>query len=95
MSKPFVFVRLVMQTIGPEEARKKLGPNATGFPFDLVDLAIESGYCRTNPMVNVVRYCHNEPGGSGKNAEERRKYLLATDRRVSPRRKLPLNEEVW
>ena len=33
VSKPFVFA-LVCQEIGPEEARAKLGANATGMPFN-------------------------------------------------------------
>ena len=33
VSKPFVFA-LVCEAIGPEEARDKLGANATGLPFN-------------------------------------------------------------
>jgi glutaminase len=33
VSKPFLFA-LVCETIGPEEARAKLGANATGLPFN-------------------------------------------------------------
>ncbi len=52
VSKPFVFV-LVCETLGPEEARARLGANATGLPFNSL-AAIEQGGGRTNPMVNGV-----------------------------------------
>jgi glutaminase len=35
MSRPFVFA-LVCETIGPEEARDRLGANATGLPFNSI-----------------------------------------------------------
>src|ERR1700730_3602421 len=46
VSKPFVFA-LVCETIGPEEARAKLGVNATGLSFNSL-AAIEQGGGRTN-----------------------------------------------
>jgi glutaminase len=52
VSKPFVFA-LVCQAVGEEEARRKLGVNATGLPFNSV-MAIELNSERTmNPMVNA------------------------------------------
>lgn len=52
VSKPFVFA-LVCQAIGAEEARAKLGVNATGLPFNSV-MAVELNAARTmNPMVNA------------------------------------------
>lgn len=52
VSKPFVFA-LVCQTIGAEQARRKIGVNATGLPFDSV-MAIDLNPQRTmNPMVNA------------------------------------------
>jgi len=52
VSKPFVFA-LVCQAIGLEEARAKLGVNATGLPFNSV-MAVELNAARTmNPMVNA------------------------------------------
>ncbi len=52
VSKPFVFA-LVCQAIGHQEARDRLGVNATGLPFNSV-MAIELGADRTmNPMVNA------------------------------------------
>jgi glutaminase len=50
-SKPFVFA-LVCQCLGAEQARNRLGVNATGLPFNAL-AAIEQGQNgRTNPMVN-------------------------------------------
>ena len=51
VSKPFVFAA-VCQAIGPEQAREKIGANATGLPFNSL-AAIENGDGRTNPMVNA------------------------------------------
>lgn len=52
ISKLFVFA-LVCDTIGPAEARRKLGVNSTGLPFDSV-MGIELNEDRTmNPMVNA------------------------------------------
>ena len=51
VSKPFVFA-LVCQALGPEEAREKLGANATGLPFNSLEAVERSGDGRTNPMVN-------------------------------------------
>ena len=52
VSKPFVFA-LVCQAIGVEEARSKIGVNATGLPFNSV-MAVELNKDRTmNPMVNA------------------------------------------
>ncbi len=51
VSKPFVFA-LVAEALGPDEARDRLGVNATGLPFDS-RAAVEQGPGgRTNPMVN-------------------------------------------
>jgi glutaminase len=52
ISKPFVFA-LLCQAIGAEEARRKVGVNGTGLPFNSV-MAIELNADRTmNPMVNA------------------------------------------
>ena len=52
ISKLFVFA-LVCDALGPEEARRKLGVNSTGLPFDSV-MGIELNEDRTmNPMVNA------------------------------------------
>jgi glutaminase len=51
VSKPFVFA-LVCERLGAAEARRRLGVNATGLPFNSL-AAIERGDDgRTNPMVN-------------------------------------------
>ena len=51
VSKPFVFA-LVCQARGHEEARRRLGVNATGLPFNSLAAIEQSGDGRTNPMVN-------------------------------------------
>ncbi len=66
VSKPFVFA-LVLQTVGEEAAREKLGVNSTGLPFNSV-MAIELGEDRTmNPMVNAGAIATTSlvPGASG------------------------------
>ena len=51
ISKPFVFA-LVLEALGADEARRRLGVNATGLPFNSV-MAIELQPDNvTNPMVN-------------------------------------------
>ena len=51
ISKPFVFA-LVLDAVGADEARRRLGVNSTGLPFNSV-MAVElSEDRRTNPMVN-------------------------------------------
>jgi glutaminase len=52
VSKPFIFA-LVCEEIGPEEARKKLGANATGYAFNSVAGIERISDGRTNPMVNA------------------------------------------
>ncbi|MBE2184176.1 MAG: glutaminase A [Anaerolineae bacterium] len=51
VSKPFVFA-LVCQNIGPGRARKLVGVNSTGMPFNSVIAIEDSSDGRTNPMVN-------------------------------------------
>src|SRR3954451_18411641 len=52
VSKPFVFA-LVCEAIGYREARRRLGVNSTGFPFDSL-MAVELNIDRTmNPLVNA------------------------------------------
>jgi glutaminase len=52
VAKPFVFA-LVCEAIGPDEARRKLGVNATGLPFNSVAAVERTEGGRTNPMVNA------------------------------------------
>ena len=52
VSKPFVFA-LVCEAIGYERARRRLGVNSTGFPFNSL-MAVELNDDRTmNPLVNA------------------------------------------
>ena len=50
-SKPFVFA-LILQVLGADTARRRLGVNATGLPFNSLAAVERSGDGRTNPMVN-------------------------------------------
>jgi glutaminase len=52
ISKPFLFA-LVCEVVGPEEARDKLGANATGLPFNSLGAVERTPDGRTNPMVNA------------------------------------------
>jgi aspartate ammonia-lyase len=51
VSKPFVFA-LVCDAIGAEEARRRIGVNATGLPFNSLAAVERAEDGRTNPMVN-------------------------------------------
>ncbi len=51
VSKPFVFA-LICEVLGAEDARRRLGVNATGLPFNAIEAIERSGDGRTNPMVN-------------------------------------------
>jgi glutaminase len=91
VSKPFVFA-LVCEDIGPEEARKKLGANATGFAFNSLT-AIERGNGLTNPMVNAGAIATTSlvPGTS---VDAQWKFIHEGLSRFAGR-ELPLNEEVY
>ena len=91
VSKPFVFA-LVCETIGPEEARAKLGANATGLAFNSL-AAIEHGGGRTNPMVNAGAIATTSLA-SGTTADEKWQFIHVGLSRFAGR-KLPLNEEVY
>ena len=82
VAKPFVFA-LVCQALGPEEARRTLGVNATGFPFNSVVAVERSPDGRTNPMVNAGAIATTSlvPGAG---AEERWQTSCATASRASP-----------
>jgi glutaminase len=51
VSKPFVFA-LVCEVLGVEEARARIGVNATGYPFNSLAAVERAPGGRTNPMVN-------------------------------------------
>lgn len=91
VSKPFLFA-LVCETIGPEEARARLGANATGLPFNSL-AAIEQGSGRTNPMVNAgaIATTSLAPGAS---VAARWAFIHDGLSRFAGR-KLPLNEDVY
>jgi glutaminase len=91
VSKPFVFA-LVCETIGPEEARARLGANATGLPFNSL-AAIEHGDGRTNPMVNAGAIAATSlvPGSS---PEAKWQFIHDGLSRFAGRR-LDLNDEVY
>ena len=51
VSKPFVFA-LVCEAVGVEEARRKIGVNATGLAFNSLEGVERNPDGKTNPMVN-------------------------------------------
>lgn len=92
VSKPFVFA-LVCQLLGPVEARRKLGVNATGLAFNSL-AAIEQGDDgRTNPMVNAgaIATTSLAPGDS---FEAKWRFLHEGLSRFAGRA-LAVNEEVY
>jgi glutaminase len=91
VSKPFLFA-LVCETIGAEQARDKLGANATGLPFNSL-AAIEHGSGRTNPMVNAgaIATTSLTPGASG---EDKWQFIHDGLSEFAGRR-LALNDEVY
>jgi glutaminase len=92
VSKPFVFA-LVCETIGPQEAREKLGANATGLAFNSLGAIERAPDGRTNPMVNpgAIATTSLVPGAS---AAERWSFIHDGLSRFAGRT-LPLNEEVY
>jgi glutaminase len=92
VSKPFVFA-LVCELIGPDEARQRLGVNATGLPFNSL-AAIERGDDgRTNPMVNAGAIAATSLAG-GDSADDRWRFLHDGLSRFAGRR-LAASEEVY
>jgi glutaminase len=92
VAKPFVFA-LVCQALGPEEARRRVGVNATGLAFNSL-AAVERGPDgRTNPMVNAgaIATTSLAPGAT---AEARWAFLLDGLSRFAGRA-LALDEEVY
>ena len=92
VSKPFIFA-LVLQALGKQEAREKLGVNSTGLPFNSL-MAIEMHPTRTgNPMVNAGAIAATSlvPGES---SEEKWQSVLQGLSRFAGR-ELSVNEEVY
>ena len=75
VSKPFVFA-LVLQVLGAEAVRRRLGVNATGLPFNSLAAIERSEDGRTNPMVNsgAIATTSLAPGST---LEEQWRFLLA------------------
>jgi glutaminase len=92
VSKPFVFA-LVCQEIGAEEAREKLGANATGLPFNSLAAVERSADGRTNPMVNAGAIATTSlvPGAT---LDAKWRFIYDGLSRFAGR-KLSLNEEVY
>ncbi len=91
VSKPFIFA-LVCQQIGFEEARAKLGANATGFAFNSVAGIERTADGRTNPMVNAGAIATTSlvPGAD---ASAKWKFIHEGLSKFAGRT-LPMNEEV-
>ena len=92
VSKPFIFA-LVCEEIGVEEARQKLGVNATGMAFNSLAGIERSPDGRSNPMVNsgAIATTSLVPGG---NLAARWKFIHDGLSRFAGRT-LPLNDEVY
>ena len=92
VSKPFVFA-LVCQEMGAEQAREKLGANATGMAFNSLAAVERSADGRTNPMVNsgAIATTSLAPGAT---PDAKWQFIHSGLSRFAGR-KLPLNEEVY
>lgn len=92
VSKPFLFA-LICQHIGVDEARNKLGVNATGLPFNSLAAIEQSGDGRTNPMVNsgAIAATSLTPGET---MEAKWRFIHEGLSQFAGRT-LPLNEEVY
>jgi glutaminase len=92
VSKPFVFA-LVCEQIGPEEARRKIGANATGLSFNSLAAIEQSADGRTNPMVNAGAIATTSlvPGTTD---DDKWQFIHDGLSRFAGR-KLSLNEEVY
>ncbi len=92
VSKPFLFA-LVCQEVGVEEARQKLGVNATGLAFNSLAAIERNPDGRTNPMVNsgAIATTSLVPGAD---FAARWKFIHDGLSRFAGRT-LPLNDEVY
>src|SRR5262245_29073843 len=91
VSKPFLFA-LICQLHGAEEARKKLGANATGFAFNSIAGIERTADGRTNPMVNAGAIATTSlvPGAT----HEAKWRFIHEGLSSFAGRKIPMNEEV-
>jgi glutaminase len=92
VSKPFVFA-LILQVLGPETARRRLGVNATGLPFNSLAAVERSEDGRTNPMVNsgAIAAASLAPGST---LEEQWRFILAGLSQFAGRA-LAINEAIF
>ena len=91
VSKPFLFA-LICEVIGAEQAREKLGANATGYAFNSVAGIERSPNGRTNPMVNAGAIATTSLV-PGKDTDAKWKFIHDGLSRFAGR-KLPMNDEV-
>jgi glutaminase len=92
VSKPFIFA-MVCQEIGVQQAREKLGVNATGRAFNSLEGIERNADGRTNPMVNsgAIATTSLVPGS---NLKTRWKFIYDGLSGFAGR-KLSLNDEVY
>jgi glutaminase len=92
VSKPFVFA-LVCQELGVEDARQKIGVNATGLAFNSLAGIERNPDGRTNPMVNsgAIATTSLVPGAT---FEVKWKFIHEGLSRFAGRT-LPVNDEVY
>jgi glutaminase len=91
VSKPFLFA-LICEQIGPEQARERLGANATGFAFNSIAGIERTADGLTNPMVNAGAIATTSlvPGSTH---AEKWQFIHAGLSEFAGRT-LPMNEEV-
>lgn len=92
VSKPFIFA-LVCGVIGPQEAREKLGANATGLAFNSLEAVERTPGGRTNPMVNAGAIATTSLS-PGKTKDDKWKFIHEGLSRFAGRT-LSLNDEVY
>jgi glutaminase len=92
VSKPFVFA-LVCEVLGAEAARRRLGVNATGLPFNSLAAIERSVDERTNPMVNpgAIAATSLAPGST---VDEQWRFILGGLSRFAGRA-LEINDAVF
>ncbi len=92
VSKPFVFA-LVLQVLGADATRRRLGVNATGLPFNSLAAVERGDDGRTNPMVNsgAIAATSFAPGSS---REEQWRFILDGLSRFAGRA-LTINDAVF
>ena len=92
VSKPFVFA-LILQVLGADATRGRLGVNATGLPFNSLAAVERSEGGRTNPMVNsgAIAATSLAPGST---LDEQWRFILDGLSRFAGRT-LTMNDEVF